>query len=83
MEEVVCHQELIDELLRFAREHNLRLDYCFDDKNKLYRFVFQNQAQTWGFCREYSKELLDLFNGPTVYFAYDIIDTLRRKVPLC
>ena len=74
------HQELIDELLRFTLEHNLRFDYYLDDETKMYRFIFQNQERTWAFCREYSQAQLDLFNGPTVYFAYDIIDTLKNKV---
>lgn len=73
------HQELIDELLRFALSHNLRFDYHLDEKESLYHFIFQNQNQTWIYIREITTEQLDLFNGPTVYFAYDIINTLQRK----
>ena len=74
------HEELIYELLQFARRNNLRFDYNFDDKLKRYYFKFQNQERTWGYCREFTQEQLDLFAGPTVCFAYEIIETLKRKV---
>jgi hypothetical protein len=76
------HQELIDELLAFAREHNLRFDYNFDGELKKYFFKFQNQEMTWGYAREISQEILDTFNGPSVYFAYEFINELKRKLPI-
>lgn len=74
------HQELIDELLHFSARNGLRFDYDFDEKRKIYYFKFQNQERTWGYCRELTEELLDLFAGPTVYFAYEIINDLKSKV---
>lgn len=73
------YQELIDELLKFTMENDLCFDYYFDDELKIYYFRFQDQAQTWAYCREVTQEQLDLFNGPIVCYALDIIETLRGK----
>jgi hypothetical protein len=72
------HEEMIDELTRFARENKLQFHYWFDEETSNYYFTFYNQDRTWGYRREISEEQLDLFNGSTVYFAYDIINTIRR-----
>ena len=73
------HEKLIDVLLQFARLNKLRFDYNFDNKRKVYFFKFQNQDKTWGYVREISEEQLDTSLIPTEYFAYGIIDTLKRK----
>lgn len=75
------HQELIDELLSFARRNDLRFKYDSDDDRKVYHFLFQDQERTWGYCRQVTIDQLDTFAGPTVYFANDIINTLKRKIP--
>ena len=73
------HEAIIDELLSFAVRNGLRFDYGFDDKSKSY--VFTLRGQTWGYSREISQEQLELFNGPVVYFAHDIINRVKSKVP--
>lgn len=75
------HQELVDELLRFAVDHKLLLICDFDEKRKVHRFGFQDREQTWLYTREFAQEQLDLCNVPTVYFAQELIETLKRKVP--
>jgi hypothetical protein len=73
------HQELIDELLRFSLKNRLLFDYRFDEENGKYLFTFHDQAQTWGYRYQVTKEELDLCNGQSVYFAHKIIDTIRRR----
>lgn len=73
------YQELIHELAKFAGENNLLFDHYFDEDQKTYYFKFQNQERTWIYGREIPMEQLELFTGPIVYFAQDIIDTLKRK----
>lgn len=74
------HQELIDELLKFSREHDLYFISDFDDTRKVYRFAFQNRARTCAYWREISQQQLDLFNGSTVYFANGIINDIQKHI---
>jgi hypothetical protein len=74
------HEEMIRELSWFARENRLLFDYWFDEESRNYYFTFYSKDRAWGYRREFSEEQLDLFNGSTVVFAYDIINILRRKI---
>lgn len=75
------HQELIDELLAFARRNNLRFDPSFDETLNCYKFVFKDQDRRCGYCQEITQDGLDLFKGNTAIFAYKMIETMKKTMP--
>lgn len=75
------HENLVKELLQFAKRNNLRLDYKVDVERYVYVFRFRDQKRTWGFVQEWSIEQLDQFSGDTVFFAYETIENLKRTIP--